>query len=201
MADSHVPRRHYQSRVNTLAHGPSNNPSAVKIQDCRQVNRPHRRTEIGNISHPNPIRRTGRRHSGQAIGGNWMRMVAVCSSDLVTALLPAPYSRFSHESAQPVSAMPLAQSTQAGLDARAAIGLPTIIVNAPDLLFEPKIFLDSPWRLALTPVPIVISAGRDFERLTEHGNRMSSFQGVDPFEALFGGSEMIPKVFFKMSRC
>jgi hypothetical protein len=30
---------------------------------------------------------------------------------------------------------------------------------------------------------------------------MLGFQGVDPLEALLGGSERIPKVFFKTSRC
>jgi hypothetical protein len=130
-----------------------------------------------------------------------MLMVAVGGSDLVSAPLPAAYSRFPHESIQPVSAMPMTQSTQAGLDTRATIRLPTLLVNAPDLLFEPKVFLHSPGRLALTPLPVVISAGRDLQRFTQHGYRMISFQGVDPFEALFGGSEMIPKVFFKMSRC
>ena len=153
------------------------------------------------VGHPDPIRGCRRRHTGQAIGGNGMLMVAVGGSDSITALLPAADSRLSHEPSQAVSTMPLTQSAQAGLDAWAAIGLPTVFVNASDLLLEPQVFLHSGGGLTLPSLPIVIAAGRDGKALTEQGNGMRGLQGVDPLEPLLGGSEMMPKVFFKMSRC
>src|SRR5437899_7542727 len=49
--------------------------------------------------------------------------------------------------------------------------------------------------------PIVIAAGRDLQGLAHGRDGMLGFHCVDPLVTLLGGSEMIPKVFFKMSRC
>src|SRR5205823_2039457 len=44
-------------------------------------------------------------------------------------------------------------------------------------------------------------AERDLQCLTERGDRMLVFHRVDPLVAFLMGSEIMPKVFFKMSRC
>src|ERR1051325_8435755 len=97
--------------------------------------------------------------------------------------------------------MPLAQGAQAGLDARSAIGLAALLVDAQDLLFKLLVFLPSPSRMYLALAPIVVTAGRDGKGPTEQRDGMVDFQGVDPLVALLGGSERMPKVFFKISRC
>src|SRR5687767_2866897 len=49
--------------------------------------------------------------------------------------------------------------------------------------------------------PVVVATARDIQRLAESLNGKVSFQRVDALEPLFGGSERMPNVFFKISRC
>jgi hypothetical protein len=97
--------------------------------------------------------------------------------------------------------MALTASPQNGLNARSTIGLAALPMNAPDLPFEALILLRAWARGILSLPPIIVAAGGDFKRLTKRGDGMFAFQCGNPLEALFGGSERMPKVFFKMSRC
>ena len=87
------------------------------------------------------------------------------------------------------------------LDSRGAIGLPAFFVNVHNARFELLVLLLALAGLLLAPPPVVVAAGRNLKGLAQMLDGMFGFQGVDPLVALFGGSEMIPKVFFKMSRC
>ena len=70
-----------------------------------------------------------------------------------------------------------------------------------DLLNQGLILLEAnPGSLA-TAIPVVESAGRDLEVVTKHGDGMIEPHRVNPFESFGEGSERIPNVFFKMSRC
>ena len=74
-------------------------------------------------------------------------------------------------------------------------------MNAPNFLSELLVFLGSGPGLVLTTAPVVIAAGAHFKSLAQRGNGVVGFQSVDALEALLGGSERMPKVFFRMSRC
>ena len=49
--------------------------------------------------------------------------------------------------------------------------------------------------------PVVVAAGGDFEIGTKQKQGVISFHRMDPFVAFGDGSERMPNVFFKMSRC
>jgi len=70
-----------------------------------------------------------------------MLMIAIGRPDPVAAPLPAVNVLFAHEAAQAVTAVSSAPGSQAGLDARTAVGLAALLVNASDLLLEQEILL------------------------------------------------------------
>src|SRR5208283_3913747 len=80
-------------------------------------------------------------------------------------------------------------------------GLAALLMNLDDLLGPTLIFLGARAGLGLAVGPVVIAAGGDFQGFAQRANGMLGFHRVNPLKTLDGGSERMPKVFFKMSRC
>src|SRR3954467_12756192 len=66
-------------------------------------------------------------------------IVAAIGGDLELAPGPGPNVVLAHQSGHPLAANPVAFSLQAGVHARAAIGLPALAVNCLDLLDQSAI--------------------------------------------------------------
>jgi len=86
-------------------------------------------------------------------------------------------------------------------DAGAAIGFAAGLMDLDNLLGQTRIFLGAQAGLGLAVAPVVIAAGGHFQGFAERANGMVGFHRVNPLEPLVGGSERMPKVFFRMSRC
>src|SRR5208283_1797404 len=100
-----------------------------------------------------------------------------------------------------MATMSAASVAQCLLNARAAIGLAAGLMDLDNLLDQPGIFPGARSGLGLAVGPVVITAGGNFQSFAERTDRMLGFHRVDPLKPLVGGSERMPKVFFKMSRC
>src|SRR5271169_6550844 len=87
------------------------------------------------------------------------------------------------------------------LNARAAVGFAALQVDLGDLGHQLGSLLSSRAGFALAAKPVVIATGRDFQGFTQRANRVVGFHRVNPLIPLVGGSERMPKVFFKISRC
>src|SRR6266699_1594794 len=201
MAQGHIPGGQNQGGIDMLTGGPADHAPAVKVQDACQVEPAFAGLDVGDVGHPDLIRPAGWRQRRQAIGRDRLIMVAIGGEHPVTPFWAATDLFFAHETTQTVSAMALAVGAQRNLDARSAIGLAALLVNAPDLLLQALILPGPLAGVLLPPAPVVVAAGPDLKSLAQSGDGMLSFQRIDPLESFFGGSEMMPKVFFKMSRC
>ena len=100
-----------------------------------------------------------------------------------------------------MAAISVAGLAQGFLNAGAAVGLAALLMNLDDLLGQTFVFLGARAGPGLAVGPIVIAAGGNFEGFAERANGMFGFHRVNPLKALDGGSERMPKVFFKISRC
>jgi len=97
--------------------------------------------------------------------------------------------------------MTLSTRPQRALDARSTVGLAALLVNLADLLLQALVFQGSWAWLILPCAPGIIAAFGNGKGLAKHAHAVVRFQRVDPCEALLGGSERMPNVFFNMSRC
>ena len=90
---------------------------------------------------------------------------------------------------------------QRHLNAGAAVGLAALLVDLDNQKSQARIFPGARAGLGLTVDPVVIAAGGNFQGFAERTNGMLGFHRINPLKTLDGGSERMPKVFFKISRC
>src|ERR1035441_1541925 len=90
---------------------------------------------------------------------------------------------------------------QCRLHAGTAVGLAALLVDLDNQQSQARIFLGARAGLGLAVDPVVIAAGGNFQGFAERTNGMLGFHRVNPLKTLDGGSERMPKVFFKISRC
>lgn len=100
-----------------------------------------------------------------------------------------------------MAAIHVTGARQRRLDPRAAVGLAAGRMELDNVLDQLGIFPGAPTGVGLPVVPVVIAAGGDFQGRAKRANGVFGFHRVNPLKALLGGSERMPKVFFKMSRC
>src|SRR5688500_11949690 len=74
-------------------------------------------------------------------------------------------------------------------------------MNLADELDQSLVFQSAWARTSAAFLPVIVAAGRDIEVGAKAMNGIVGFHRVDPFKPVEGGSERIPNVFFKMSRC
>jgi hypothetical protein len=201
VTQGHVPRGQNQRGVDAFTGGPADDLAAVKIQDGGQVKPALRGLNVSDVGQPDLVGSSGIGQLRQAVGRDGLVVLAVGGDHAVTALLAPANLLLAHQPADAVAPVPPAQLAQAGLDARTAISLPALLVDATDLPGQLLIFLLAFGRLALPRAPLIIAAPGCIKSLAEQRDGMLGFQGVDPLEALLGTSERMPNVFFKMSRC
>jgi hypothetical protein len=121
--------------------------------------------------------------------------------DPVAALLATAQAGDAHEPGDTISTMAAALLTERLLNARTAIRLSAAGKNGGDPAGE-LLIGQGAWAKAITALlPVVEAAGGDFKELTQSQDGVIGFHRMDPFIALGDGSERMPNVFFKMSRC
>src|SRR4051812_28489889 len=124
-------------------------------------------------------------------------IVAAVGGDPELALGPGPDVVLAHQSGDPLAANPVALGLQAGVHARAAIGLSAVAVNRLDLLDQGLVLGRPP---ALRPPPVVEAAGRGLQH-PAHQTYWEVFAMIlDELKLHFGVSEKMATAFFKMSR-
>src|SRR4051794_10668410 len=125
-------------------------------------------------------------------------IVAAVGGDLELALGPGPDVVLAHQSGHPLAANPVAFSLQAGVHARAAVGLPALAVNCLDLLDQSTI-LGRPWALR-SPQPVVEATRRGLQNPAHQAHRKVFSMVSDELERHFCVSEKMAIAFFKTSR-
>src|SRR5437660_433834 len=90
---------------------------------------------------------------------------------------------------------------QFSVDARAAIRPFVLLVNGRDPRAQRGIFQSPRARFLPAFRPVVITTAGDFKGTAKLIDGVLAAHLVDAFVALFGGSERMPKVFFRISRC
>src|SRR5882724_2198237 len=128
-------------------------------------------------------------------------MIAISSPNAVTVFLATAKVVLFHEAGDAITTMLEAGFAQLRSDAWAAVGFAALAMNGFDLARQDLIFLGPFTRLQSPFLPIVVAATRHFQELAQQEHRMMGFHRVDPLVTLAGGSERMPKVFFRMSRC
>lgn len=138
---------------------------------------------------------------GQTVGGDGLVMVAVGGLDAVAPALAATEARFLHEPGNAVTPMAFSGLAQFPHQTRAAVGLAAALMDQLYLPGQLLILRGARAGRSAPLLPVIIAAGRDAEDLAQQADGMFIFHRIDPLVALGGGSERMPSVFFRMSRC
>lgn len=130
-----------------------------------------------------------------------MRMPAVSRLGAIAAGLATTQSLQAHQSCHAVASVPAAVGAESRDDPGTALGLAAAEVEIGDLLGQVAILPGTRSGDDFAFSPVIVSTDRDFEHLAKSFDWIIEFHSRNPEEAFGVGSERIPKVFFKMSRC
>ncbi len=201
MAQGHVPSGLDQGGVNVLAHGPADDAAAVEVQQSGQIEPAFAGVNVGDVGDPGLIGPGGGRGLGQQIGRDGVGVPAVGGFDSEPGLWAAAELLLAHQAGDAVAAVLETVLTQLRLDARHPVSLAAGLMNLRDLRLQTLVFPSPGSGLLLAVAPVVKAAGGDLERLAQPADGMVHFHRLNALVALLGGSERIPKVFFRISRC
>src|ERR1043166_2136219 len=190
-----------QARVDALAHGPADDSAAVEIEDGSEVKPAFLGFDVGDVGHPDLVRRTSLGSVREVVGCNGLVVVAVGGANAIARLLPTVESLLLHEPGDAIASVPLALFAQFHADARATVGASALCMNGLDLLAQRPLLCGTRPRTAATLVPVVVATGGNVQVQAQRTDGVMVFHRVDPLVAFSDGSERMPKVFFRMSRC
>ena len=190
-----------QGGVNCLAHGPADDFAAVEVQNAGEIEPTLVGENVGDIGDPDLVGCSSLWGFYQEIGSNWVIVVAVGGLDPVAALLASTNAPTFHETGNSVASMSKPKVTEFFDDSGRTVGLAAFGVDGRDLLNQCLILeRTGPWALT-SPIPVIEPAGRNLEVAAKHRDGMVGSHCVNPFVAFPDGSERMPNVFFRMSRC
>src|SRR5215468_2447789 len=128
-------------------------------------------------------------------------MVAIGGLDAIPAFLTAIKALLLHEAGDAVAAVLVTVFAELIGHARAAISLAALGVDSFNLLAQTLVLPGASTGSLVAFLPVIVAAGRDVQHLAKQLDGVVLFHRVDPLVALEGGSERMPRVFFRMSRC
>ena len=184
------------------SHGPADDAPAAMIHDGSEVEPVVMGgLDVGDVGNPDLVGTLGRRHLGEAVGGDGVVVVAVGGPDAVAGLLATAQALGAHEPGDASTAVPAALRAQAGRDARAAVSAATLVEDACDVVVDAGVLLGAVAGMVAAIPPCVVAGSRDIERLAKSLYGMIRDHRVDGLAEVVLGSGRIPKAFFRMSRC
>ena len=190
-----------QGGVNCLTHGPADDFAAVEVQNAGEIEPTLVGENVGDIGDPDLVGCSSLWGFYQEIGSNWVIVVAVGGLDPVAALLASTNAPTFHETGNSVASMSKPKVTEFFDDSGRTVGLAAFGVDGRDLLNQCLILeRTGPWALT-SPIPVIEPAGRNLEVGAKRRDGMVGSHRVNPFVAFPDGSERMPNVFFRMSRC
>jgi len=201
VSQSHIPSREDELGVDVLAHGPADDAATEAVHNAGQVEPAFLCVDVSDVADPDLVGCGGGRQVGQAIGSNGMVMVAVSGADPEAAFDPPTEAFLAHEAGNAIATMRMAGLAQLRLNARAAVSLSAVPMDLEDLRRELEILTGARARMSLAVDPAVITTGGDGQGGAERSDGMFGFHRINPCVPLVGGSERMPKVFFRISRC
>lgn len=157
--------------------------------------------DVGDVGDPDLVGGSCRSGGGQAIQSDRAGMPTLGGPRSITARLPAAQALEAHQASHPVTAVPAPLGAQRSDDSGTAVGPAAALMHAGDLAGQIAILPGTRPRRGLALGPVIVAADRDLEHLAKLFDGMVVLHGRNPDEAVGGGSERMPKVFSRMSRC
>src|ERR1039457_3127678 len=128
-------------------------------------------------------------------------MIAIRGADAIAALLTAAETLLVHEPGDAIATAVVPLFAQFHQDAWTAIRLPASGMDGLNFLGQRLIFQGAWAGGGAASLPVVITAGGNFQMAAQRQNGVISFHRMNPFIAFGDGSDKMAKVFFNMSRC
>jgi len=196
MFDRHSEGVEGQAGFEIFLHGPADDFAAEEIHDAGQIEPTFASGNVGNVADPNLVDAGRRALSGQAIGGDGMRMVAVGGTDAKTATAPSDQAVLAHEFFDAFTTAGVAAGSENVSEAWAAVR--TLKFGEEAFKDELELRIGALASGGLTIEPGVVGAAAELQsaaELTDGVKRLEIFHSL----ATLGRSERMAIVFFKIS--
>ena len=173
-------------------------PARVPVEDPGDIKPAFVGRHVGDVCHPHGIGLLDVQLA-QTIGRDGQVMIAVgevhteAPSDLAAQRMSA------HEPGDAMAATSMSMPQEPLPHARSAVGLPALSISLFNVRPQCGIGLRT-WS-GFARGPGVIAAARHGQRVAQLGDGMIFLHSLDPHKSLSVGAEIMPKVFFRMSRC
>jgi hypothetical protein len=181
-----------------LPERPAQDLAAIKVHHRRQKQPPLRGGDVRDVGDPNLIGFGRGRPIQQQVGRNRLVMVAVGGAHFARASAAAFEAVLPHQSLHPLMVANLPLGAQGLGDARAAVRAPVLLESLPNLRQKQLIALGPRARPAFAPR--VIAAAGHAQKRAQISHRFFPGKLANHLAADFYTSEMMPKVFFRISR-
>ena len=196
MFDSHGEGVERQAGLEIFLHSPADDFAAVEIHDAGQIEPTFPGSNVGNVADPNLVDAGRRALSGQAIGGDGMRMVAVGGADAKAARAPSDQAVLAHEFFDAFTTAGVAARSEDVSEAWAAVR--AFKLGEEAFKDELELRIGALASRGLTFEPGVVGAAAEQQsaaELTDGVKRLEIFHSL----ATLGRSERMAIVFFKIS--
>ena len=142
-----------KGRVDCRAHGPTDDFTAVEVQDTGEIKPTRGGGDVGDVSDPDLVGGSGLWRFSQAIGSDGVVVVAVGGLDAVAALLASTDAPALHETGNAITAMSTSTGTEFVCDSRRSIGLAAFCMDDGDLLNQCLILQGTEPGTLASPIP------------------------------------------------
>lgn len=179
-----------------MVKAPADDFAAVEIHDCSQIKPALTSGQIGDVGDPGLVGSIGRSVLSKSIGK--AGRAGGRGFGTVTAFLHAPQAEGTHQAGDAIFSDLPALLAQSGAEARAAIGLAALRMEALQFCQELMLLLGAARRSPMAPG--IVAAFGDAKESAEALDGVMSCHTMN--QGILGGSvgpESIPKAFFNIS--
>ena len=139
LANRHLHRVQHQFGAQVVCHRPADDLAAPSVEHDGEIEEPRHRRHISDVGNPELVRSGGAEVAVDQVGRRPVVLVPPGCCRAAVPMAGAHQARLTHQTSDPLAAVPLSAPTQIGMDARRPVGLPRTGMHRLDALQQGRV--------------------------------------------------------------